>query len=384
MFRLALTMLINERGKYLGIVAALSFTALMMAQQPAMFVGILSRATALIDDIPAVDLWVMDSNVQYVDDSKPMQDAQLYRVKGIAGVEWAVPFYAGTIQARLPDGNFRYCILYGIDDATFIGGPARMIEGRIGDLRLSDGIVVDEASARGLLAQTASGEQRAQLGVGSTLELNDLRASIVGLHGGTPKFQSQPIIYTTYNRVKRFKTSDRKLLSFILVKLQPGADAAAVAGSIRRYTGLAAYTKAEFSAMSMNYFLFRTGIFVNFGTSALISFLIGGSIAAQTFYNFTMDHLRYFGVLKAMGASGRLLFGMIALQMLCAGAVGFGVGIGVVTFFGVVVQGNTIAFNLHSWIIGGSAVAILLLSLGTAVLSSRPVRRLEPAAVFRG
>ena len=139
MFRLALTMLINERGKYLGIVAALSFTALMMAQQPAMFVGILSRATALIDDIPAVDLWVMDSNVQYVDDSKPMQDAQLYRVKGIAGVEWAVPFYAGTIQARLPDGNFRNCILYGIDDATFIGGPARMIEGRIGDLRLSDG-----------------------------------------------------------------------------------------------------------------------------------------------------------------------------------------------------------------------------------------------------
>jgi len=97
--------------------------------------------------------------------------------------------------------------------------------------------------------------------------------------------------------------------------------------------------------MSMNYFLFSTGIFVNFGTSALISFLIGGSIAAQTFYNFTMDHLRYFGVLKAMGASGRLLFGMIALQMLCAGAVGFGVGIGVVTFFGVVVQGNTIAFN---------------------------------------
>ncbi|SKA30179.1 putative ABC transport system permease protein [Enhydrobacter aerosaccus] len=384
MFRLALTMLINERGKYLGIIAALSFTALMMAQQPAIFLGMLSRATALIDDIPSVDLWVMDPNVQYSDDSKPLQDAQLYRVKGIAGVEWAVPFFSGSIQARLPDGNFRNCIFYGIDDATFIGGPAKMVEGRITDLRLSDGVIVDAVSARGVLAQTATGEQRAPLGVGSTMELNDLRASIVGLHGGAPNVQSQPIIYTTYNRVKFFKSSDRKLLSFILVKLQPGVDAAKVVHDIRRYTGLAAYTKAEFSAMSSNYFLFRTGIFLNFGTSALISFLIGGSIAAQTFYNFTLDHLRYFGVLKAMGASSRLLFAMIALQMLSAGAIGFGVGIGVVTFFGVVVQGNTIAFNLNYWIVGGAAFAILLLSLGTAVLSSRPVRRLEPAAVFRG
>jgi putative ABC transport system permease protein len=383
MLRFALTMLLNERGKYLGIVAALSFTALMMAQQPAIFVGILARSTALIDNIPSVDLWVMDPNVQYVDDSKPLQDAQLYRVKGIAGVEWAVPFYAGTIQARLPDGNFKNCILYGIDDATFIGGPATMIEGRIPDLRLSDGVIVDETSARGALAQSVSGEQRAVLGRGSILELNDMRASIVGLHGGTPSVQSQPIIYTTYNRVKQFKSSDRKLLSYILVKLQPGVDGAEVARNIGRYTGLAAYPRAEFSSMSSNYFLFRTGIFLNFGISALISFLIGGSIAAQTFYNFTTDHLRYFGVLKAMGASGRLLFAMIALQMLCAGAVGFGVGMGVVTFFGVVVQGNTIAFNLNYWIIGASGLAILLLSVGTAVLSSRPVRRLEPAAVFR-
>ena len=383
MFRLALMMLTNERGKFLGIVAALSFTALMMAQQPSVFLGILSRATALIDDIPSVDLWVMDPNVQYSDDSKPLQDAQLYRVKGISGVQWATPLYVGMIQARLSDGNFRNCILYGIDDATFIGGPAKMVQGNIADLRTSDGVIVDEASAKGVLAQTASGEQSAQLGVGSTLELNDLRASIVGLHGGSPNFQSQPVIYTTYNRVKRFKPSDRKLLSFILVKLQPGAVSAQVVRDIRHYTGLAAYTKAEFSSMSSNYFLFRTGIFLNFGTSALISFLIGGTIAGQTFYNFTMDHLRYFGVLKAMGASNSLLFAMIALQMVCAGAIGFGIGIGIVTFFGVVVQGKEIAFNLNYWIVGGSGLAILLLSLGAAALSSRPVRRLEPAAVFR-
>jgi putative ABC transport system permease protein len=190
MYRLALTMLVNERGKYLGIIAALSFTAFMMAQQPAIFFGILSRTTAVITELPIVDLWVMDANVENVDDPKPLPDTQLYLIKGVSGVAWAVPFYRGSIKARLPDGNFIACQLVGIDDVTLIGGPAKISAGSLADLRISDGVLVDEASAYGRLAQTATGEQRPHFGVGSTLELNDNRASIVGLHQATPSFQS--------------------------------------------------------------------------------------------------------------------------------------------------------------------------------------------------
>ncbi|ARN82207.1 hypothetical protein [Methylocystis bryophila] len=122
MYRLALIMFVNERGKYLGIIAALSFTAFMMAQQPAIFFGILSRTTAVITELPLVDLWVMDPKVENVDDPKPLPDTQLYLVKGVSGVAWAVPFYRGSIRARLSDGNFVVCQLIGIDDATLIGG----------------------------------------------------------------------------------------------------------------------------------------------------------------------------------------------------------------------------------------------------------------------
>jgi len=38
----------------------------------------------------------MDSKVQYIDDSKPIPDIQLYRVRGVLGFEWAVPLYKGT------------------------------------------------------------------------------------------------------------------------------------------------------------------------------------------------------------------------------------------------------------------------------------------------
>jgi putative ABC transport system permease protein len=386
MLRLALTMLVNERGKYFGIIAALAFTAFMMVQQPAIFLGILSRSTAVISELPIVDLWVMDPKVENVDDPKPLQDTQLYRIKGISGVEWAVPFHRGTIKARLPDGNSISCQFIGIDDATMIGGPAKLAAGSLADLRMSDAILVDEASARGRLAQSDSGEQQTQHGVGSTLELNDKRATIVGLHLGSPSFQSQPVIYTTYLRAKTFLPSERKLLSFILVKLKDPADAPRVAADIRHYTGLAAYTGQEFRSLSMRFFLFKSGIFLNFAISAAIAFAIGGGIAGQTFYNFTLDHLRYFGVLKAMGASNRLLTTMIVLQAVTVAGLGFGIGIGVVSFFGTAAQGanSPITFELDMRLLAASAVAVGLVALLAALFSMRPVLRLEPAVVFRG
>ena len=384
MYRLALTMLVNERGKYLGIIAALSFTAFMMAQQPAIFFGILSRTTAVITELPIIDLWVMDANVESVDDPKPLPDTQLYLVKGVSGVAWAVPFYRGSIKARLPDGNFLACQLIGVDDASLIGGPAKMAVGSLADLKISDGVLLDEASARGRLAQTAAGGQGAPFGVGSTLELNDTRAMVVGLHQASPSFQSQPIIYTTYSRSKAFLPSERKLLSFVLVKLKNPGDAARVIAEIHARTGLAAYTSTEFRELSTRYFLFRTGVFANFAISAVIAFLIGGGIAGQTFYNFTLDHLRYFGVLKAMGASDGLLLGMIALQSVTAGLIGFGLGVGAVTFFGTFIQDARFAFEINNWIVIASGAAIVIVSLLSALLSARPVLRLEPSEVFRG
>ncbi|WP_422003227.1 ABC transporter permease [Reyranella sp.] len=382
MLRVALTMLVNERGKYFGIVAALSFTAFMMVQQPAIFLGILARSTAVVTDLPIVDLWVMDPKVENVDDAKPLADAQLYRVKGIAGVEWAVPFYRGTIKARLDDGNFLVCQLIAIDDVTLIGGPNEVSVGSLTDLRSSDAVLVDETSAHGRLAG-GPGSGR-EISVGATLELNDKRASVVGFHRGTPSFQSQPVIYTTYTRAKAFLPSERKLLSYILVKVKDPAQATQVASDITRFTGLAAYTSAQFRQISIDYFLFRSGVFLNFAVSAIIAFVIGGGIAGQTFYNFTLDNIRYFGVLKAMGAQRALLVGMILLQAATVGTIGFGLGAGAVALFTQASTGSPIAMSINPWVLGGSFAVVMLVILGAAAFSARPVVRLEPAAVFRG
>ena len=156
MLAIALKMLTGNRGKYFAIVVALAFTSFVMTQQPATFIGIMARTFSFLTDTGRVDLWVMDPKVQYVDDAKPMQDTKLYAVRGVEGVEWAVPMYKGNIRARLDDGTFQNCVLVGLDDASLIGGPAEMVEGNLADLRRSDSIIVDIEGASTRLARTTA------------------------------------------------------------------------------------------------------------------------------------------------------------------------------------------------------------------------------------
>src|SRR5262245_7985130 len=94
---IALKMLVGDRAKYLGIFMGLTSASLLTTQQAAIFVGLMSRTFGFLSDTSLPNIWVMDEKVQFIDDVKPLQDTELYRVRGGEGVEWAVPLYKGLI-----------------------------------------------------------------------------------------------------------------------------------------------------------------------------------------------------------------------------------------------------------------------------------------------
>lgn len=385
MNRIALKMLMGDRGKYLGIVMGLTFASLIMTQQPAIFVGLMARTFSFISDVGLPDIWVMDPKVQFVDDIKPLQDTELYRVRGVSGVEWAMPLYKGLLKARLADGAFQTCNVIGLDDATLIGGPPVMLEGRLEDLRRGDGVIVDIDGARDKLAKPPSipGGKPVPLKVGDTMELNDKRAIVVGIAKTTRTFQSQPVIYATYTRAVSYAPRERKLLSFVLVKAKPGENVPALSRRIRANTGLAAYTQQEFKDLTVNYFLKNTGIPINFGISVLLGFIVGAAIAGQTFYNFTLENLRQFGVLKAMGAGDWTLLRMILLQAVLVGAIGYGLGVGLTALFGFAMRNTILAFKFPWQLLVFSGAGVTLICVFAALISIRKVILLEPAIVFK-
>src|ERR1700743_85258 len=102
MYSVALKMLVGDRAKYLGIIMGLTFASLLITQQAGIFYGLMARTYGAIEDLGLPDVWVMDPKVQFVDDVKPLQDTVVTRIRGIEGVQWAVPLYKGLIKARLP------------------------------------------------------------------------------------------------------------------------------------------------------------------------------------------------------------------------------------------------------------------------------------------
>jgi putative ABC transport system permease protein len=385
MYGIALKMLFGDRGKYLGIITGIALASLIMIQQPGILVSILSHTYSFISDINLPDIWVMDPKVKFIDDSRPLLDTQLYRVRGVQGVEWAVPLYKGSQRVRLANGELVGANLLGFDDASLIGAPAVILKGSLADLRLPDAVIIDEAGAQGRLAQVMADGQRRAAQVGDVLEINDKRAVVVGIARGTPTFQSQPILYTTYTRAENFSLNERKLLSYVLVKAKAGESPTAVARRITRKTGLAAYTAEEFKRMSLEYFLKNTSILVNFGFMVIVGFIVGAAVTGQIFYNFTLDNLRYFGVFKAMGATDRMLLKMIMLQALLVGFIGFGLGAGICGVFAWTTRhSQDLTMQLNWQLLAGSGGAVFLIVILASLVSVRRVLKLEAAEVFKG
>ncbi|MBL8695446.1 MAG: FtsX-like permease family protein [Planctomycetes bacterium] len=385
MMYVALRMLLGDRAKYFGLIFGLTFASLVLTQQSAVFLGLMTRTFGAITDTGVADIWVMDPKVQYIDDIKPMSDTALLRVRGIEGVDWAVPLYKSLLKARLENGNFQSVNVFGLDDATLAGGPHTMLEGRVEDLRMSDAVIVDSVGAQGKLAKPPSkpGGKPTPLHVGDSLELNDRRAVVVGICKVSRTFQSQPVLYTTYSRATTFAPHERKMLSFILVKAKPGIAEADLCARIRERTGLEAYEKETFIEKTMGYFMKYTGIPINFGTAVALGFVVGVAIVAQLFYSFTLENLRYFATLKAMGASNFRLLRMILLQALLVGATGYGIGVGLASLFGYSFRDTELAFRLPWQLLLGSAGAVMVICALSAALSLLKVVRLEPAVVFK-
>ncbi len=386
MLLIALKMLFRDRTKYFGIILGVTLASMIITQQGAIFTGLMSRTFSFISDLPDTDLWVMDPKVQFIDDPKPLQSTALYRVRSIEGVAWAMPLYKGLIKARLDNGQFQNCNIVGVDDATLIGGPTRMVEGSLSDLRRADGVIVDQVGAATRLARPPAqpGGKPIPLRIGDTLELNDRRAIVVGICQTTRTFQSQPTLYTTYARATSFAPRERKLLTFILVKAAAGTDLRILRDRIQSSTGLMAQTGSQFKWTTVSYFLKNTGIPINFGIAVGLGFLIGTLITGFMFFSFTIDNIRFFGTLKAMGASDGRLLAMILVQAAVVAMIGWGLGVGLASWFGFSMRGTILAFQLPWQLLFLSGSAVFVIITLAAMLSIRKVLSLEPAIVFKG
>jgi putative ABC transport system permease protein len=376
---IALKMLTGERAKYFGLVFAIAFCTFLLQNQTSIFAGILKRTGNQILDVTDAEIWVMDRQTEYFEQTKAMKDTDLTRVRGVDGVEWAVKLFKGTPVARTLNGKFGVSFCLGLDDATLTGAPRKMLLGSWERLREPDSVIIDQAGYVLLFP----GEP---LELGRTLELNDHKATIVGISDASAPFVSWPVIHTRYSEAVNFVGHERTQLSYILVRPKPGVDAKALCRRIDAQTGLRARTTNEFAWDCVDYYLKNTGIPVNFGITIAIALIVGTVVAGQTFYLFTVENLKQFGALKAIGVTNGRLTGMVLLQAFTVGVIGFSIGTGIAaTFFSITANKLATRGIILMWqSVAMTAVCIFAVVIIASLLSIRRVIVLEPAAVFRG
>ncbi|MDZ4287899.1 MAG: ABC transporter permease [Prosthecobacter sp.] len=386
MLRLALKMLFGDTGKYLMLVAGLVFATFLIAQQIAVFCGLMSWTTATLKNVPA-PIWVVESRVEQVNETNPLLDTDVARVRSVDSVAWAAPIYSGIQRVRLTNGNFKMIQLIGIDATTLAGAPVTLKEGRLEDLRLPHAVIIDDLGVKCLAEKRGS-----PVKLNDVFEINDQEARVVGIADTMQSFTGGPFVWTTYERALQYTPTQRKMLSAVIAAPRAGISEEQCARDIEAGTQLKAYlnkgfgtTDNDFNTTTVWWYVRNTGIPISFGTTVLVGLFVGMAISCQTFYSFVLEHMRHLGALKAMGASNGTLCRMLLVQAFTVGFIGFGIGmLGTSIFAHFALKNEQPPFYMPTIVPFAVLGVILIICALSALLGIWRVARLEPAMVFRG
>lgn len=386
MLRLALKMLFGDTGKFLMLVAGLIFATFLMAQQIAVFCGLMSWTAATLKNVPA-PIWVVEAKVDQVNETNPLLDTDVARVRSVDSVAWAAPLYSGIQRVRLTNGSFKIIQLIGIDATTLAGAPVKIKEGDLADLRLPHAVVIDD------LAVTRLAEIKGKpVKLGDMFEINDQEARVVAIADSMKSFTGGPYVWTTYERALQYSPAQRKMLSAVLAAPRAGVSEEQCVTDIEKETGLKAFLnrgyasgEGDFIYLTVWWYIKNTGIPFSFGITVVIGFIVGMAISCQTFYSFVLDHMKHLGALKAMGASTWTLCLMLLTQALTVGLIGFGIGMFFTAQFAFPALAHEEPPFYMPEIVPLIVLGVILFICGfSALLGIWRVARLEPAMVFRG
>jgi len=394
MFRIALQMLMGDRGKFIGLLAGITFTAFLVTFALAYFAGFMTWGFALISENKSVDVWVMDPAVNSTKMTINMPSSALTKVRGVEGVANAVPLSLNEVVARFPNGRFQTFQMIGVDDTTLTGAPFLNDGVSPALLYKPDSVIVDAGGTTDKLQTPVYAKDKwpfdgvhldvptRKLHFADELLIHDKRVVIAGVSNTIPRFPPHPLLYTTYSNIRRLLPAENKLLTFIMVSAQTGVSAEQLARRIEQQTRLRSRTSADFKEDTVRWFLINSEDVGDMAAMLILAMTVGFGVTGVMLYMFTFENIKQYAVLKAMGACNSMLLKMVFIQAGASAFLGSGIGIGLCAIIGEFVSAIEFPFRLVWFdpLVGVSGV--LIVSLTAAMISAKPVLKLEPGIVF--
>jgi putative ABC transport system permease protein len=375
MVDLARKNLLHDKLRFLITVAGVAFAVTLVFVQVGLFLGLLDNASITIEHLDA-DLWVTSRNTPNVDFAHTFPESYVDRVRSVPGVAAADNLIVWFMTVSLPSGAQEGALVYALEDFARWKLPWHVVEGNLADLRRGRYLFLDD-SARKRFGPFRTGEYR---------EVLDTRMKIIGRTQDALSFSTTPIAFVDFRRAQSL--SPDQLLgrtTYILIKLAPGADVEAVRREVRRrlpYNDV--HTRAEWASQSRRYWVESTGLGLNLAMTILLGCLVGVVVVAQTLYTSTMEHLKEFGTVKAIGGSNLDIYRILGKQAAIAAVIGFLLGALPAYLLRPLVAKADLKLIITPDFAAVVFAGTLVLCLAAAIISFRKVAGIDPALVFRG
>ncbi len=365
--------LFHDKVRLTVTLTGIVFSVVLIVVELGLFAGFTVTTSSIIDHSNA-DLWVVSRGTPYIEQGAPFPERKLYQVLATPGVASAEKYIVRFGSWKAPDGSERGIQIVGVDPHATTGRPWNMVAGSPGDLEKPDGVIVDEIYKQKL------GVDR----IGQVFEINGHRARVVGFTRGIRAFTTTPYVFTSFNNGLDYARLHEDQTLFILVRALPGTSVADLQRRLSaRLTDVDVLTKDQFSRMTRFYWMFTTGAGIAVLIAAVLGLVVGVVVVAQTIYATTMDHIREFGTLKAMGAGNGYIYRVIITQAAISAVLGYAMAM-VVSLFIVHASQSGGAAIVLPWQMGvGIFFLALLMCVSAAVVSINKVTHLDPAMVFK-
>ena len=368
--------LFHDRIRFAVTLTGIVFALVLIIIQFGLFLGFTTTTSNNIDHSNA-DIWIVFHGVGYFDTGRMFSERKFYEVLSVPGVRQAEKYIQNFAYWKKPDGGVENVQVIGFHPGSGLGEPWNVVEGNVLDVKLEDGVIVDELYK----------EKLGVAKIGDRVEIGDHRARVVGFTRGIRSFTTSPFVYTSFKNALNYTRPEARedQLAYILVTVAPGVPPREVLESLRaRLTDVDIYTREEFSRRTRFYWMFTTGAGLAVLTAALMGLVVGVAVVAQTIYAATMDHIREYGTLKAMGATNGYLYRVLVEQAVWSAVLGYAFAMFAAHF---IVQGSEKGGALILMPLA-MKIAMLVLALfmciSAALVSINKVTRLDPAMVFRG
>lgn len=371
---LAIRNLFHDKVRLIVTLTGIVFALILIVVQFGLFLGFLETSANVVDH-SGVDFWITATGIPHVNGGSPIPEKRRYKALSVEGVEAVEPYTLVFANWKLPTGAQEAVQVVGFDPETRLGGPKELTAGSVEDLRAEGTVIVDEFYCP-------------KLGVthlGQAVEINGRRAKVVGFTRGVRSFTTSPYVYTSFKNSLGYALLTEDQAIFLAVRAKPGADPEVVKAGIRKVVpGVDVYTNVEMRDKTRNYWVFSTGAGVTTLMGAVLGLLVGTVVVAQTIYAATVDHLREYGTLKAMGATNFYLYRVIIQQALLSAVLGYAIAITIAHFVVNAAAAGEALILMPAWMALGVLGLSIVMCVSASILSIRKATSIDPAMVFRG